>query len=123
MRIQGTSGERIRLVPISFLLYQFSLLWFVACFAVVFGVDNDCQKRNLIGTDRNMCVCIRSPRIVMRFHARQQRQQQRKQQQRQQQQQQRRQQQQQQQKQQQQRRQQWLHGQARSETKNISILS
>ncbi|CAE8708478.1 unnamed protein product [Polarella glacialis] len=40
----------IRLVPITFLLYQFSLLLFVACFT---AVGNDCQKRNLIGTDRS----------------------------------------------------------------------
>jgi hypothetical protein len=42
---------QLRLVPIRFLLYQFSLLLFAACFTVVFGVDNDCQKRNLSGTD------------------------------------------------------------------------
>ena len=43
---------KLRLVPIRFLLYQFSLLLFVACFTVVFVVDNDFEKRNLIGTDR-----------------------------------------------------------------------
>ncbi|CAE8658481.1 unnamed protein product [Polarella glacialis] len=35
------------------LLSVFSLL-FVACFIVVFVVDTDCQKRNLIGTDRTV---------------------------------------------------------------------
>jgi hypothetical protein len=43
------------LVPITFLSYQFSLLLFVTCFAVVFWIENDCQKRNLIGTDRWTC--------------------------------------------------------------------
>jgi hypothetical protein len=42
----------VRLVPTTFLLYHFSLLLFVACFTAVFAVDNDGQKRNLIGTDR-----------------------------------------------------------------------
>ncbi|CAE8706407.1 unnamed protein product [Polarella glacialis] len=42
----------LRLVPLTFLLYQFSLLLFAAWFAVVFVVDSGCQKRNLIGTDR-----------------------------------------------------------------------
>jgi hypothetical protein len=32
---------------------SFIFLLLVACFTVVFVVDNDCQKRNLIGTDRN----------------------------------------------------------------------
>jgi hypothetical protein len=40
------------LVPIRFLSYQFYLLLFVVCFAVVFVVDNDCQKISIIGTDR-----------------------------------------------------------------------
>jgi hypothetical protein len=44
---------QLRLVPITFLLNQFSLLLFVACFTVVFAADNDCQKRNIVGTDRN----------------------------------------------------------------------
>ena len=39
-------------VPISFPLYHFSLLLFVAYCTVVFVVDNDCQKRKLSGTDR-----------------------------------------------------------------------
>ena len=44
----------LRLIPIRFLSYQFSLLLFVACVPVVFVVDNDFQKGNLIGTDRNL---------------------------------------------------------------------
>jgi hypothetical protein len=40
------------LVPKTFLSYQFSLLLFVVCFTVGFAVDDDCQKRHLIGTDR-----------------------------------------------------------------------
>jgi hypothetical protein len=44
----------IRLVPLTFLLYQFYSLLFAACFTVVVGnnVDNDCKNINLIGTDR-----------------------------------------------------------------------
>ncbi|CAE8736741.1 unnamed protein product [Polarella glacialis] len=44
--------QHLRSVPIRFLLYHFSLLLFVACFTLVFVVDNAFQKRNLIGTDR-----------------------------------------------------------------------
>ena len=50
----------LRLVPMFFLLYQFSLLLFVACFTVVFAVENDCQKRNLIGTDH---ILIDAPHV------------------------------------------------------------
>jgi Na+/melibiose symporter-like transporter len=56
---QGNASQQraklslLRLVPITFLSYHFSLLLFVTCFTVVFVVDNDCHKRNLIGTDRN----------------------------------------------------------------------
>ncbi|CAE8698767.1 unnamed protein product [Polarella glacialis] len=53
-----TVRKLVRLVPITFLSYQFSLLLFAACFAVVFVVDNDCQKRNLIGTDRRIGVQV-----------------------------------------------------------------
>ena len=42
----------LRLVPITFLSYQFYRLLFVACFTVVFAVDNDFQKRKLSGTGR-----------------------------------------------------------------------
>ena len=43
--LQGqVPANAIRLVPITFILYQFSLLLFVVCFTVVFAVDNDCQK-------------------------------------------------------------------------------
>ncbi len=55
------------LVPLTFLLYQFSLLLFVACFTVVFVVDNDCQKRKLSGTDRTCLLsCLLSLLIVCR---------------------------------------------------------
>ncbi|CAE8600678.1 unnamed protein product [Polarella glacialis] len=49
---KNKNSQDLRLVPISFLSYEFSLLLFVACFNIVFVVDNECQKRNLIGTDR-----------------------------------------------------------------------
>jgi hypothetical protein len=50
--VRVTSKKHLRLVPNISLSYQFSLLLFVACFTVVVVVDNDCQKRNIIGTDR-----------------------------------------------------------------------
>jgi hypothetical protein len=50
----GETNVLIRLVPIRFIFYMFSLLLFVACFTVVFVVVNDCQKINLIGTDRKL---------------------------------------------------------------------
>ena len=48
------ADSTLRVVPLTFLLYNFSLLLFVACFTVVFVVDNVCQKRNIIGTDRTL---------------------------------------------------------------------
>ncbi len=38
-------------ISIRFLFYYFYILLLVACFPVAVVVDNDCQKRNLIGTD------------------------------------------------------------------------
>ncbi|CAE8635019.1 unnamed protein product [Polarella glacialis] len=51
-RVAHSMPLPLRMVPLTFLLYQFSLLLFVACFTAAFVVGNDCEKRNMIGNDR-----------------------------------------------------------------------
>jgi disulfide bond formation protein DsbB len=63
--IDKRKHDKLRLVPITFLSSQFSLLLFVAYFAFVFVVDNDCKKRNLIGTDLPVIAVVVAVVVVV----------------------------------------------------------
>ncbi|CAE8645086.1 unnamed protein product [Polarella glacialis] len=47
------------LLSVLFLL----VLLFLACFTLVSVVANDCQKRNLIGTDRKLIICTETSHL------------------------------------------------------------